>query len=248
MYLNEYDDSYSDSDNEEVVKKPDEEVVKKPDEEIQKTYTNIYPKSYEDADEEFKKYQDIVAKLKTIKNITLELYDKFIGMIEELWLSHHNIIIKEIIKIKLLLIENCEVNFDDNKFDNFGYILSDNPLEDDIRKDKVPKIFGKYFYIYFLDFDCNLQSIHRDKKAKDFSNKKDFENQIIRLVNDKVCLTVHGQYPCYVINSNKLGNSFERINELQIDPEILKILQKEYKSKINGRLNTIEEVKEFIST
>jgi hypothetical protein len=78
-----------------------------------------------------------IQKIKTISNITCELYDSFIAKLLELWTIYHPIISKEIIKIKLLLA-NLGYSYEDSKYDNLGYILNDSPDND------APLIFDKY--------------------------------------------------------------------------------------------------------
>jgi len=58
----------------------------------------------------------------------------------------------------LKLIE-LNYNYTDLKFDNFGYKLSNLPLEDDYRKNNVPLILYKYFYVFFIDPESGLQPI-----------------------------------------------------------------------------------------
>ena len=86
----------------------------------------------------------------TNKNITLKLYDTFIDKLKEEWIVYHNIISKEIVKVLLKLLE-LGFSYNDMKFDNFGYKLSDTIIGTDYRKGDVPKIYDKYFYVYILD-------------------------------------------------------------------------------------------------
>ena len=87
-----------------------------------------------------------------------------------------------------------ELNFvyKDMKFDNFGYKLSENPIESDFRKQNVSKIFNKYLYIYFIDPASGLFSIEPDPEYIDkisdyidlwdnFNTRIDYENYITKL-------------------------------------------------------------------
>ena len=118
---------------------------------------------------------DILNNISKNKFITLELYDSFIHLLLNEWKIYHNIIRSEMVKIQLKLIE-LNFTYHDMKFDNFGYKLSDIPLESDFRKQNVPKIFNKYFYIYFIDPESGLASL--DSPYKDnitnYINKWDY--------------------------------------------------------------------------
>ena len=96
-----------------------------------------------------------LAMISQNQNITLELYNKFIDNLIIEWDKFHNIIKKEIVRVLLKLID-LGYSYEDMKFDNFGYKLSDVIIETDFRKENVPKLFGKYFYLYILDPDSGL--------------------------------------------------------------------------------------------
>ena len=107
-------------------------------------------------------YEQQVDILKNIsetnKTITLELYDEFINKLMEEWNNYHKIIIKEIVRI-LIKLTKLNYKYDDMKFDNFGYKLSETVIDKDFRKDSVPKLFDKYFYVYILDPASGLHSL-----------------------------------------------------------------------------------------
>jgi len=203
-------------------------------------YKNIYNRNIESVERDYHSYKNKLDKMKTFSNISLELYDNFMNQLLDLWKTHHEIIIKEIIKIKLLLAK-LGYGYNDPKLDNFGYILSTTPI-DDFRKYQAPRIFGKYLYVYFLDWESGLL------KFGDF----DSTNSIIKEANNGLSYYMaNGQYKFSDINANKIrNNSGENLDLLGINHEILKILQKPYKFDLSGfqhSFTTIEEVEKFIN-
>ena len=205
-------------------------------------YNNIYNFNIDMTIESFNDSKNILDKIKKFSDISLELYDKFMNELIKLWESYHEIIIKEIIKIKLVLLK-LGYCYEDNKYDNFGYILSNIPI-DDFRRFKAPRIFGKYLYVYFLDWESGFSKISNGNE--EYTLKK-----IINDVNESFkYYSANGQYYISPINDSKIrNNSGKSLDLLGINPEILKILQKTYLfdfSKFEHTFTTIEEVEKFI--
>jgi len=203
-------------------------------------YKGIYISDIEREDADYYKYKEQLSRILNFTGISLKLYDTFINDLIELWNSHHEIISKEIIKIKILLLR-LGYDWGDNKLDNFGYILSNTPL-DDFRKDKVPKIFDKYLYVYFLDWGSGL--------FDSYDMQYELRNIIGEVNNGLKLYSAHGQHVFTKISSKNLSNSNqENLNLLGIDPEIVKILEKSYEfnlSRFEHSFTTIEEVEHFI--
>jgi hypothetical protein len=102
---------------------------------------------------------NILATISATNNsITLELYDIFIDRIIQEWQRIHPIIVKEIVRVQLKLIE-LGYTYNDWKFDNFGYNLTETIIDTDFRQGDVPILFGKYLYIYFLDPASGLETL-----------------------------------------------------------------------------------------
>jgi len=118
-----------------------------------KTYTTMKPII------PIETHVNILSTISTVnKEITLDLYNKFIERLKLEWIQYHSIISKEIIRILLKLLE-FGYFYGDMKFDNFGYKLSEIVIETDFRKGYVPKIFGQYFYVYILDPASGLENL-----------------------------------------------------------------------------------------
>jgi hypothetical protein len=201
-------------------------------------YKNIYSNNIDNINKNYLTNKDKLDKIKSFSNISLELYDIFMDQLIELLNSYYEIIIKEMIKIKLLLIK-LGYNYSDNKFDNFGYILSNVPIND-FRRYDVPRIFNKYLYVYFLDWDSGLQN--GDEQSL---------KTLIEEVNEGLkYYSLNGQYNIVNINSPKITYTSERnLTSLEINPEILKILQKSYEfdsSRFKYDFHSIEELEQFI--
>jgi len=206
-------------------------------------YKDIYSNTIDQEESKYNLYKNKLDKIKKFSNISLELYDIFINKLKDLWNSYHEIITKEIIKIKLILI-NFGYTYEDDKLDNFGYILSNLPL-DDFRKYQAPRIFGKYLYIYFLDWESGFGEIWRGMEI----TLKLIVDQVNSGLNN---YAANGQSGFTAINVMKIHNSSqENLELLGINPEILKILQKNYLfdlSRFKHSFTTIEEVEKFIYT
>lgn len=117
-----------------------------------------------------------------LDNITKNIYDEFMIKICEKYDEYYKKIKNEVIK---LLIKLKSLNYfyrDLKKLDNFGYILSDNVIEEDYRKSNVPIFFGKYFYVYIIDWGNNgiQKKLFKEdiKQTYDLVNYVDYYDEI----------------------------------------------------------------------
>lgn len=168
-----------------------------------------------------------------ISNITIDLFDHFMNELFKLWKIYHPIITKEMIKLRLLLIK-IGYDYNDNKYDNYGYILNDTP-DDEL----TPKIFDKYLHVYFLDWNSGLINLN-DQKIKD-----DIP-YIISNINDGMDYGVNGS-----VNLSRFCNVIDlTLIPHDTNEDVNKILQKDYKfdleSFIPTKISNITEVEEFI--
>jgi hypothetical protein len=202
-----------------------------------KLFTDINIKPITEID----RYINNIKKINNLSDITLSLYDEFIYRLTKVWKKYHGEITSEIIKINMLLL-NLGYRYGDNKFDNYGYILSSVPLND-FRKYNTPKILNKYLYVYFLDWESGLSKVN----IGDYKYKC---NDIIYNINTGVNYTVNGQYRFNNINENKLIiNSNLNLELLGIKNEMIMILQKEYYFDLDDfrhNFTTISEVEKYI--
>jgi hypothetical protein len=149
----------------------------------------------------------------TNKEITLELYDMFINNLIKEWKVYHIIIMKEIIK-KLLKLIDIGFEYGDMKFDNFGYKLLDDFLYSihEIDPKYVQKLFGKYFYVYILDPESglfpivdeneNLETFLRNNKNYGVTYEE-IDKTIIELKNVKKYYIISDLYHEYISQKNK---------------------------------------------
>ncbi len=220
------------------------------------TEINIKGKTYEmynyDIKETQKKYETqkkIIEIIKKIQNISFELYNSFMIELIEMRNNYYEIIIKEIIKIKLKLWE-LNYYYDDNKFDNYGYILSNEPKINDYRTSNVPKIFDKYFYIYILDPESGLY------KIEDSNDLEDETQNVIEQVNIGMKnYSIFGQYSITRINSSVINPYIniknETLNLLGLNDDMIKILDTDYTfdiAKFTHNFTNIDEIKGFVYT
>jgi hypothetical protein len=165
-------------------------------------------------------------------SIDVELYDEFIkGIFEEIN-KVYPILQNSILKIQKYLIEEKNFVYRDYKFDNFGYVLSNEPIEY-YNEDIVPKLFDKYFYTYILDWESGLEklgtlgSLEHGKEAE--------KKQLIANYNYGLDYMVNGQYKLSNYNNSIINIQPQEYNAEVIDnffsPEIGKILQKKYSYK-----------------
>lgn len=220
-------------------------------------YNNVFSYRIEKTKENYQKNMNILEKFKKFKYpIFKQLrssYYFYINKLNEMWGNYHEMITRQILQIRLVL-NRMGYDYQDIKLDNFGYILSTKPI-DDFRKDKVPKIFDKYLYIYFLDWASGLIKLPKDHPdIKDIISR--LNERIIELVNNG------GDYyivPFYtiskIIKKNPLKiSSGLNIDKLEIRPTLLEILENSYSSsnfdlsRFKHSFKTIDEVEHYLIT
>jgi len=210
---------------------------------IKETTYRLFIKDIKLVEEEYNTIQKTLVKITEFSNISLELYDIFMRELTELWSTYHEIIIKEITKIRLLLYY-IYYRYLDTKYDNFGYILSNERIADldKSRYSEPPMIFDKYLYVYFLDCDMgvypdespdNLQYI-----IEDFNNGLEY-------------FAINGPNRLTYMSYNKIfDDQIELLDSLGIkkDSEIFKILQKSYTFDLSKfkSVKTLKEIETFI--
>jgi hypothetical protein len=197
---------------------------------------NMYHDNIEVIQKKYNNIKTIFEKINNITDISFELYNNFIEQLKVMWNNYYNIIIKEIVKIQLLLLEQ-NFEYTDNKFDNYGYILSNTPIMDDYRKFNAPKIFNRYLYLYFLDPQSGLHKV---------ANIDDSNNKIIDDINNGFqYYSVNGQYK--IININRSIFNYPNLHFINNDME--KILKQQYYFDIQEfqkSFTTIQEIKSFL--
>ena len=154
------------------------------------------------------------SKLKDISNVNIELYDKFIEELIKQWDIYNPIIIKEILKV---LVKLLDLNFyyGDFKFDNFGYRLSDTIIESDFRKGDVPKIFNKYFYVYILDPESGLISCLDQSQSFEYMAKYAKKNNGFRKDELESLRIAYDSYILMKIKTDTIPikySTFDRLN------------------------------------
>ena len=210
----------------------------------EKNYEKIYNNNFNETGRIYGIQMQILKKIKEITNITLELYNSFMNKLIDMWKKYYERIITEIIKLKLILI-GLGYAYEDNKFDNYGYILSNEKIMDDYRN-CVPQIFDKYLYIYFLDPDSGLIKIDNTY------DKKIFDNFIINQVNNGMSqYSANGQYPITFINKTIFpSDKIFDLNLLGINNDMKQILEKGYyfdTSEFNHTYTDIDKIKKFVN-
>lgn len=184
-------------------------------------------------------YEQQVDILKNIselnKTITLELYDEFINKLITEWNNYHKIIIKEIVRI-LIKLTKLNYRYYDLKFDNFGYKLSETVIDKDFRKDNVPKLFGKYFYVYILDPASGLHSLIDDNQNLEnyFNYNKKFDE--IRELNEKEIEEIISKFK-KIIDLTQLKEIYENGIMLKNKNSYLKKLLDKYNKGFNLTVN-----------
>lgn len=211
---------------------------------IKETKYRLFIKNIKSVKKEYSTIKETLVKITEFSDISLELYDIFMTELTELWSTYHEIIIKEITKIRLLLYY-IYYRYLDTKYDNFGYILSDERIADldKSRYSNPPMIFDKYLYVYFLDCDMGVYN----------DDSPDNLQYIIEDLNNGLeNFSVNGPNNLTYMNYNKIfEDQIEFLDSLGIkkDSEIFKILQKSYTfdlSKFKYSFTTLEEVEKYI--
>ena len=116
----------------------------------------------------YEKYNALLTQISESNLINIEMYDNFITNLFKKWDEYYKVISKEIIKIKLKLLE-LGYDYTDMKYDNFGYKLEDVLISGDYRGTDIPRLFGKYFYVFCLDWDSGLTSSKPNENSSKFS-------------------------------------------------------------------------------
>lgn len=152
-------------------------------------------------------------------NLTYELYMKFIDLIQFEINKIFNEIKNQIIMLKIRLHE-LGYAYNDNKLDNFAYILSDNKI-DHLNMTWNKNIYlGKYLYIYCIDFDGLIEY---DKCINPCKIIKDYNTS---LTNYKVCSDTNNM-------TNLNVPIHEKDNFLNLPTDIHKIITQTTLLKIN---------------
>ena len=182
-----------------------------------------YTERYLSTIEEIEDKKNKIDKLKSIQNISFDMYNSFMSNVYEIIRMYYPIIMKEIAKISYELIK-MGYEYRDTKFDNFGFKLSISHIEK-LRHYMSPKILDKYFYVYFLDWDSGLKQIEPPDTP---------DHMIYKLIDDFNYSDIR-----YLVNGdNKLRDlniklpitkySDIKIDLLDINTDIIKILQFDY--------------------
>jgi hypothetical protein len=197
---------------------------------------NMYHQNIEVIQKQYDNIKRIFEKINNITDISFELYDDFITQLKTMWNNHYNIIIKEIVKIQLLLLEQ-KFDYMDQKFDNYGYILSNTPIMDDYRKFNAPKIFNRYLYLYFLDPQSGLYKVD--------DNDSIYQRIIGNINNGLQSYSVNGQY--YITSINRSIFNYPNLHLIGIKNDMEKIFKQQYYfddiTSFQKSFTTIEDIK-----
>lgn len=179
-----------------------------------------------------------------------DLYDEFINLIFSEINKIYHTLIKEVIRVQYYLTTK-NFRYIDYKFDNFGFILSDEIIAEYITN-KNTKLFNKNFYVYILDWRSGLI------KITDEYEKMYYINDLIKKYNDELPYYVNGQYSLtnfnqkimsfYSIELTESGTieynnySEEIMNEL-FSKNLHGIINKNYEFKIKKPTKILSETK-----
>jgi len=156
--------------------------------------------------------QNILASISRNDKMTLELYETFIHLLQVEWAKFHKLITREICILLTKLI-SIGYEYEDMKFDNFGYKLR-NEIDDTYYRKDVPFIFGKFLYVKILDPESGLSKIKDSEKIKSLE-------KIISKIKDGFYLSAHGQYALQYLNEYVSTQDY-------YSDQINKILEKNY--------------------
>lgn len=209
-----------------------------------KFISHLLAKNYEKLNKISKEFSEIDP------SINMELYDEFIKQIFREINNIYPVLQKEILRIKKYLIDEHNYFYADNKFDNFGYVLSDEPIEY-YRSDNIPKLFGKYFYTYILDWESGLFKLGRYESLETEKNSQ--LKKLIIEYNNGVDYSVNGQYNLRSYNESMINIETTEyttnvINKL-FSRELGEIIQKNYSYEhiLPDKIETIEELNSILS-
>ena len=153
------------------------------------------------------------------QNHYFESYKKFLVKLQEEWKIIIPILINEIIKLEFGLFVN-DLFYYDFKLDNFGYKLTDEPLDDDPR---TIMIFDKYLYVYILDWESGLTHpapYNRITLREEIFDKEKIR-YLFRRINELGCT-------CNV------DGKFEQINVYALGAEFANAIKDEHKDILFG--------------
>ena len=158
---------------------------------------------------------EIKNKCNEFKNINSGEYNFFINKVKSKIIKIYKIIFVNIIKIKLLLLNNYNYIYNDNKLDNFGYkiivkdIININADDDKtMNNDRELWTVNDMFHLletYIIDAESGLHEI---------KTKEDKTNELKKIITDYnnylMNYTIYGQYKI----SNNFNNSIINIKDL----------------------------------
>jgi len=166
--------------------------------------------------------------------LKFETYDAFMKQFEEDLRKMLHEVGKQIYTILMKMIE-VGYYYADNKFDNYGFTLSDkNEKHLDVMWENN-KIGDKYFFIRLLDWGSGLEKIEDTDKQQKIYNVADFYDSNFQNFSK------YGQYNSYTLT----GFTVESVNlmkTIQMSGDLKKIINTEYIFKLDkGELDEIRE-------
>ena len=186
---------------------------------IKKIFFIKQPQNSYSTDDEKK---EILDEINSKCTLTFDEYDIFIKKLIEKWKKFHFIIIPKIAEMLLTLI-SLGYFFNDFKFDNLGYKLSKDKLNDNAF---FVDLFDQYLCIYFLDWTSGLEKI-TGEEVQYYTNKVTIE------LNTKFKWMVNGQYSLEDMNIPYGKRHYDINFGKNIYEDIV-----EYKQDLNKILNT----------
>lgn len=172
---------------------------------------------------------DNIVKLFNHPNIVIDYnkYQQFYNLFESKFIELLVPLFQQIYRLKLLLI-NIGFTFHDDKFDNYAYILEDNPREHLGILWKTNKIGSKYFYVSFIDPASGLSKLGNNTDNTDLMRYFQFKY-----------FSKYGQYPILnlrdypVISYNNMKiiqmKQYDKlIKSLNLTTDSIKILSNTY--------------------
>jgi sRNA-binding regulator protein Hfq len=190
-------------------------------------------------------FEQLMNNIDKNSNFTVSIYDEFITNLIAQWNILFPVVTKEIIRLCYELSKLSYV-FHDFKLDNFGYKLESKLIDNDFRNKDIIKLFEKYFYIYFLDWDSGLFLI---SEANDLKN---YYKKLTMYYNSGFSsLSAYGQFNITVINSSIKyiwnGTKFEDVNLMSYSDKIKTLSNKIYNFPLDNFKHISNEFKYVIS-
>lgn len=166
--------------------------------------------------------------------LKFETYNAFMKQFEEDLRKMLHEVGKQIYTILMKMIE-VGYYYADNKFDNYGFTLSDkNEKHLDVMWENN-KIGDKYFFIRLLDWGSGLEKIEETDKQQKIYNVSDFYDSNFQNFSK------YGQYNSYTLT----GLTVESVNlmkTIQMSGDLKKIINTEYIFKLDkGELDETRE-------